>query len=452
MLSNLNAKSLDLNTNTGSLRTVEPDEFLPPISWWTTLGGLVFLAIFSATIALVSVIKYKVTVKAPATVRPVGELRIVQAAAEGTIDRIQIKENQKVQEGDVIAHISDSRLQTQKSQLQGNIDRTQLQLTQIAAQLQATEGQIAAETDRINRAVASAVAELSRVRRNYQDSLVTTRAEVKEIEAAVELAREEMNRYQQLANTGAIPQLQIKEKEAALKTALARLETAEAALNPSQAEVQIAQEQIFQIQADGKATLAALNREREQLIQQRIEIQNQLSRDRQELQQIEIELEDTVVRASASGIIQELNLRNTQQIVRPGDVIATIASSDVPLEIRALVGAEDIDKVEIGGTVQMRVSACPYPDYGTLQGTVKAISPDVISSQSNNANTLSEGGGLNQAQASYRVTIKPKTLSLSAPAGKCSIQSGMEGRADIIHKEETLLTFILRKARLLADF
>lgn len=451
MLSNLNAKSLDVNTNTDSLRTVEPDEFLPPISWWTTMGGLVFLVIFSAAIALVSIIKYKVTIKAPATVRPVGEVRIVQAAAEGTISSIEIKENQKVKKGDIIAHVSDSRFQTKKNQLQGNIERTQLQLTQIAAQLQATEGQIAAETDRINGSVASAVAELSHVRRKYQDSLVTTKAEVKEIEAAVELAREEMNRYQRLANTGAISQLQIKEKQAAFKTALARLETAETALNPSQAEIEIAQEQIFQRRAEGRASLAALNKEREQLIQQQIEVQNQLSRDRQELQQIEIELEDTVIRASASGTIQELNLRNTQQVVRPGDVIARIASSEVPLEIQALVASEDIGKVETGRLVQMRVSACPYPDYGTLQGTVKTISPDVVTSQSGNVNNLSAGDSFDEAKGSYKVTIKPKTLSLSSPEGKCSIQSGMEGRADIISKEETVLTFILRKARLLTD-
>ncbi len=35
----------------------------------------------------------------------------------------------------------------------------------------------------------------------------------------------------------------------------------------------------------------------------------------------------------------------------------------------------------------MRVAACPYPDYGTLKGEVKAIAPDAVSSQKNDANT-----------------------------------------------------------------
>jgi len=50
--------------------------------------------------------------------------------------------------------------------------------------------------------------------------------QVEEASAALELAREEMNRYQQLANTGAIAE-QVKEKEQAF-TAQARLKGAEA--------------------------------------------------------------------------------------------------------------------------------------------------------------------------------------------------------------------------------
>jgi len=51
---------------------------------------------------------------------------------------------------------------------------------------------------------------------------------VEEASAALELAREEMNRYQQLANTGAIAELQVKEKEQAFIAAQARLKGAEA--------------------------------------------------------------------------------------------------------------------------------------------------------------------------------------------------------------------------------
>ncbi len=96
--------------------------------------------------------------------------------------------------------------------------------------------------------------------------------EVQEASAALKLAREELKRYQQLGNTGAIAQLQIKEKEQASKAAQARLERAKATLNPSAAPVAIATERIAQQRARGSATLATLNKEREELISAQVEI------------------------------------------------------------------------------------------------------------------------------------------------------------------------------------
>ena len=48
----------------------------------------------------------------------------------------------------------------------------------------------------------------------------------------------------------------------------------------------------------------------------------------------------------------------------------------------------------------------------------------------------------------YEVTIKPDTLKLTRGSSKCQIRSGMDGRAEIISKEETVLQFLLKKARL----
>ena len=66
----------------------------------------------------------------------------------------------------------------------------------------------------------------------------------------------------------------------------------------------------------------------------------------------------------------QLNLRNPGQTVTLGEQIAHIAPTHSSLIIKALVPAQEIDKVEIDQKVQMKVSACPYPDYGTLKGVV----------------------------------------------------------------------------------
>jgi multidrug efflux pump subunit AcrA (membrane-fusion protein) len=499
------------HSNLDSLPPIQENDFLPPIGRWTTLGGLVIVCAVCSAIPLASVTKYKTTVQAQAVVRPAGELRIVQAATEGPVMRIFVKENQVVKKGDVISTIDNSRLQTKKSQLQSNIQQAHLQLVQVNAQISALNSQIRAETDRIKRAMVSAKAELDHRSRDYRDRLITTKADVEEAEANIRIAQEELqkaqaelksatanlsstvaslnaasskrNRYQKVAKVGALSQDQFEEAQLAVNqqssaveaqkavvlaqkqtierlqqavaASVARRQRAHAALNPSNAEVAIAQERIAQEKAAGEANIATLDKERLALIQQRIEISKQLESDVHELEQVEIDLKKTAITATANGIISKLNLRNPGQTVRPGEEIAQIVPTDASLVVKALVAPEDKSKLKQGQNVQVRVSACPYTDYGTLKGKVKMISPDAFAPQANGANavtpTTTASPKAAAAGAFYEVTIEPESLSLGQGKNQCSIQLGMEGRADIISRDETVLQFFLRKARLSAD-
>ena len=433
------------------------------------MGGLVIVCAVGLAIPLASVTKYKVTVKGQAVVRPSGELRIVNAATEGPVMGISVKENQVVKTGDVIATVDDSRLQTKKSQLQSNIKQSQLQIVQINAQISALSSQINAETDRINRSVASATAELSHRSRDYRDRLLTTVADVEEASANVRAAianlgaaQSKRNRYQKVAQEGALSQDQLEEAELAVRqqqqavsATKAKLQRVQAALNPSHAEVAIALERIAQEKATGLASLAALDKERKALIQQRMEIQKQLEGDVREIQQVETDLNQTAVTATADGIISKLNLRNPGQTVHSGEEIAQIVPSNAALEVKAAVAPQDKSKLKEGQNVQMRVSACPYPDYGTLKGKVKTISPDAITPQRNGDSTTTHTTAASQKAAAvgafYEVTIEPENLFLGKGNHQCAIQLGMEGTADIISREESVLQFFLRKARLIAD-
>ncbi|MDZ7962603.1 MAG: HlyD family secretion protein [Aulosira sp. DedQUE10] len=116
--------------------------------------------------------------------------------------------------------------------------------------------------------------------------------------------------------------------------------------------------------------------------------------------------------------------------------------------IKAFVAAEDINQVAVKQKAQLRISACPYPDYGTLTGVVRTISPD--------AQTLSATGGFQTVQipgemSFYEVTVEPENLVLQQGNRQCRIQVGMQGRIDIISREETVLRFLLRKVRLIVD-
>ncbi|MEH2222059.1 HlyD family efflux transporter periplasmic adaptor subunit [Nostoc sp.] len=497
-------------SNTNFLPPIQTNEFLPPITRWTTWGGMFILCVLGLAGPLAAISKYKVTVQAQAVVRPAGELRIVQAATEGQVMHIYVKENQIIKKGDAIATIDDSRLQTKKSQLQTSIQQSQLQLVQINAQISSLNSQIQAETDRLNRIITGAKAELSGRRREYQDKNLTTVSELQEADANVKIAEKELlageaqlkttqanlhaaeaalgvaqskqKRYESVANQGALSQDQLEEAQLsarqqeqavkaqqaaveaqkqtierlqqAVSAVIARRQRAQVAVNPSNAAVTVATERIAQEKAGGESNKATIEKERQALVKQRIEIEKQLERDTSELKQAKIDLAQTAIAATADGIISQLNLRNPGQTVRAGEEVLQIVPTDAPQVLKAAVASEDQSKLKIGQKVQMRVSACPYPDYGTLNGQVQTISPDAIAPQKNGTNTSMNGTTSPKATAAgafYEVTIEPETLVLGKGKNQCHIQLGMEGRVDIISREETVLQFFLRKARLISD-
>ena len=461
----IESDTLTHQSQNNTLTEVDENDFMPAISPWTRLGGLFLVGSVGMAIALSAFTPYKVTVQAQAKVRPAGELRIVEAKTEGTVMAINIKENQKIQLGDIIATLDSSRLETEKSQLQSQIQQSKLQLGQINAQITTLERQIQAEKDRIQRAIEVATVELSRRRREHQDRLVTTSAKVQEakanirsIEAALNAARAKQQRYQSIAAEGVISEnlleeakLDAQQQQEALEAARAELQSAQAALNPNDGEIAIATKRIAQERNSGDAAAAALNREREALIQQGIELEEKLARDNRELKQIDRDIEQTIIRAPDNGILFQLSLRNPSQTVKSGSEIARIAPDETSLAVEALVSSSDIGKLKIGQKAHIRISACPYPDYGTLKGVVKKISPDAIPYDSNSNSSGAQKMNPSKASSFYKVQLEPAHLTLSQGKNQCPLQLGMEGRADIITKEETIFKFILRKARLLTD-
>jgi HlyD family secretion protein len=492
------------------LQQSTPEEFLPTVDRWISVGGIVMVGIFSTAAALSTVLKYKVVVQAAGVVRPMGELRLVQSTIEGSVLSIAVRENQTVNRGDVIATVRDLRLEskltTKRNQLLGDIQKGKQQIAGIDAQIIALDRQGMAEMEQIDRAIAGMQAEYSRAERDYRDKQIVSQAEVAEAQAngrsaqreqeaaVVEIAIADANlksiqagyqaamtryqRYQGVAKAGAISQNQLEEAQLSAQqqyqsiaaqqatiekqrqtiarlaesvaAADARVKRAQAALYPSRSELLLIQQRIKREQANGQAAIARLQQEREKLLQQRVEIIHQIATNEKEIAQIGTELQPTIIRAPISGTIQELNLRNNFQVVNPGDRLAQILPAGTPLNIKAAVAISDIDNVKVGQTVQMRVSACPYTDKGVLTGKVTEISAD--------AKTIDKNGGnkglpaaSTETNGSYEVTIKPDTLTLGKGATKCQIRSGMEGRAEIISKEETVSQFMLKKARLLVD-
>ncbi len=494
--------------NVGDLcRQTTPDDYLPSIGRFLPICGAGMVGLFCMAIGLSSILKYKTTVQAPATIRPQGELRVVQSAIEGSVSSIPVRENQAVKLGDIIATVKDfrqeSKLHTKRSQLIGDIHKGKQQIGKIDAQILALQHQNLGELEQNDRSIAGIGSELSRAQRDYQDKQRIGRAEVAEATANIETAKKDKqaaemellvananlksiqaaqqaavakrDRYQSAGAEGAIPKNQVEEAQLAAEqqsqaiaaqqatiakqnqtiarlhqiivSTQARLTRTQVALDPSRAEIEQVQHKIQRERATAKTAVAKFQQERQKLLQQRVEITNQIATTEREIAQIATDLQPTPIVAPIAGTIQNLTLRNNNQVVHPGDSLARILPTGTPMQVKAYVALADIGKVNVGQLVQMRVSACPYTENGILTGKVVDVSADAKSSDK------SAAGSLQQVQSAniYEVTVKPATSSVGSGKSKCQMRSGMEGRVDIISKEETILNFMLNKARLLVN-
>ena len=303
---------------------------------------------FGAAIALSAFIKYNTVVKASGMVRPQSELQIVQAATEGRLKTIEVKENQEVQAGSAIALIDNTPLKSRRSEVQQYILRLQTEQTQLKNQIyRLTTGnrQNPPRGIDINSLNFPNLAPQIRQYKKMQDSIDNAQKEVEQLDGAIALS---------------------------------------------------------------------------------------------------------TIRTPVAGTIFSLDAENIGKQINSGARIAQIIPKNVPMVIKANVPVDALGQVEVGQSVQLRVSAYPYPDYGTLKGKVSAIAPDAVTAQNQNNNN-NDDGSFPAAAAYYEVTIQPEKTYLTRRDRQYNIQPGMGVTADIISSEETVLTFMLRKARLMTD-
>lgn len=165
-----------------SLHPLRGDEFLPPIARWMHLGGLFLVGAFGAAVALSIAIKYNVKVRAIATVRPAQEVRIVQGATEGIVRSIEVRENQEVKQGEVLAYFNSPRLpqlQAERQTTESALENSQTQLAGVEFQIEALDRQILQESGLNARTIVAIEQEPERDRGYYLDRALAKIAKVK---------------------------------------------------------------------------------------------------------------------------------------------------------------------------------------------------------------------------------------------------------------------------------
>lgn len=338
------------------------------------------------------------TVRATGLVRPSGENTQVQSLLGGSVERVTVRANQQVRAGQVLAVLDRRGLQDQRRQLRGELATLERQRLQSSQRQAALAAQLAA-LQQLNRA-----------------ALSSSRRSVDQARAMLVFSRSEWTRYSQLQRSGAVPRSLVDEKQVRNLV--------------SAAELQRAVQGVAEQQARGLHELARL-REYLAQVQAAAEDQTRQVADRRtRLQEVERQLAQSLIRAPLAGSVVSTSLRHRQQVVRPGEVVASIAPAGRPFEVKLSVRDRQVSQLRPGQRATVQVLGCSRAEFGVLPAVVQAISAD----------TLGPGR--------YEVSLRPEATRLSRGGRFCNLRQGMEVSGDVMTRHTTFGRYLLNKLQL----
>jgi len=303
-----------------------------------------------------------------------------------------------------------------QAELRSRRDQSQQEFEQLRRQHQQTEQQHRDLT-----------AELQSAQTLSTALVAASRGDVDKASATLKLATDEMQRFKELAQLGAVPRLLSQEKAARYAIATSEMRQAQLGVAQQRARFQGEQAKLNQTARGLQSALAEINR--------------QLAAAKARLFEAERALASATIRAPMAGSIVSTSLNHPGQIISSGEVLARLAPLKAPLQVRVMVNPREIGQIKAGQLAYLRISGCPHSEFGLMRGKVQSISADTI------APAQSQG----TAQPLYEVSIIPNSSELKQGNRRCALKHGMDLNADVMTDRSSMMGFALKKLRLLTQ-
>ena len=321
----------------------------------------------------------------------------IQNLEGGILADISVKQGDKVEAGQVLATLQDTKFRSAFDDLQDQIDALEIKRLRLEAEIEGHyEFEVPAElAERSPRIVTS---EKALLKARQTDFASRSNGAFDQLEQAKE----------ELAN---MQRLYKQEFVALLEVNKARTEASEA-----------------EIRYMDIVTQSELTRAEEYS-----ETLQELTSKRQEMRLATDQLERTVITAPMRGIVNNLAVTTIGGVVRPGEEIFEIIPLDEDLFIEAKVPPENIASVTPGQAATIKLTAYDYTIYGTLKGTVEFVSADTFEDERDPS-----------LPPFYKVTVSVDQADLTERQKSIEIRPGMRSQIELHTGSKTILQYLLK--------
>lgn len=355
------------------------------------------LAVVVGAVGWAAIAQVDMVSRADARVVPDGREQVIASLEGGILRELMVREGEAVEKGQPLALLDPTRFEAQQQEGQAK----RLALRAAIARLQAESAgralQFPPELKALPQAVAGETESFHARQRALQDAVSTNQRSLGLLER--ELAVAEQMSAKGLMSEVEVMRVRRQVNELTLQT----------------------HERINRFRQDASAELVRLQTELSQLQEQMVVRDDALRR--------------TTLTSPVRGLVKAIKVPTLGGVVNPGAAVMEIVPIGERVLVEARIRPADIGFVQVGQSVQVKLSAYESTVYGSLHGTVQNISPDA----------LGDTERAPSAEATwYRAQVLADAESLTAGGKPLAVLPGMTGQAEIRTGQRSVLSYLLR--------
>ncbi len=366
---------------------------------------------------------------------PSKQLQIVQNLEGGIIAEILVDEGEKVDQGQVLIKIDDTKFSSSFEENQ--LRYSELRAKSIRLEAEATgkkfivDKKIAREiSDTISHEKALFVINQKQLKQSTnilkeqvkqrENELREVRSKQNQLQRSYNLIAEEVKITKPLVRNGLVSKvefLQLSRQESAMKGDLDAVIISIPRIRSTIKEARNKIEETkLEFRHSAKEKLNEVNAEMARILKSGSALEDQVNR--------------TLVRSPVNGIIKQLLINTINGVVQPGMDIVEIVPIQDKLLIETKVKPSDIAYLYPGQNAIVKFTAYDFAIYGGLTGKLTYISSDTIVDE--------------EGETYYLVRIKTDENHLLKDGKRYEIIVGMIANVDIITGKKTVMDFILK--------
>lgn len=363
---------------------------------------------------------------------PSNKLQLIQSYDGGMVEKINVKEGQIVNEGDVLIKIDPTRFISSFRENQSKVESLSAKVARLRALTQKKElvfsesviknaprvvqherSLYLSNSQELEQQVSIHKRQLEQRHQDY----IEAKAALEQHTSALRLTNRELSVTRPLLRTGAISDIDIIRLERQIVDLNGEINRTKAVINRSLSAINEAKNKVTEVE------LVMINRWNNELSEALLRLDS--------IKETESGLADKVtqteIRSPVEGTVQRLLVNTVGGILQPGSDVMEIVPLDDQLVVEAKIPPKDIAFLRPGQSAMIKFSAYDFAVYGGLEAEVLHISADTITDDRENT--------------FYLVQLKTTKNNFSK---ELTIIPGMTTQVDIITGKKTVLEYLLK--------